>query len=96
MTQTIQEWAAEKGKLIQAYQDAILANKAACDKLSQLLKAKYGKWAGDMRYRPAETVEIAEAMKAHLTTSEQRQVAWLAYMAYKPTQNVRTEARDSQ
>jgi hypothetical protein len=79
MTTTIQDWAGRKASRIAAYQAANKAAQLADDKLSALLKAKYGKRAGDMRYRPAETVEIAEAMKTYLQASERRQNAWLAY-----------------
>lgn len=61
-----------------AYQLAIEAHMAADDHLRTLLQAKYGKRAGDMRYRPAETVEIADAMRAKLDASEMQQTTWLA------------------
>ena len=67
--------------LIEAYQAAIRAHQAADDHLSQLLQARYGKRAGDMRYRPAETVEIADAMRAKLDAGERQQQAWLQTMA---------------
>jgi hypothetical protein len=63
---------------VAAYQAANRAAQAACNNLSALLRAKYGKRAGDMRYRKPETVEIAEAMRAYLEASEARQAAWLA------------------
>lgn len=62
------------------YQRAIKTHQIADDKLSALLTAKYGKRAGDMRYRPAETVAIADAMKEKLQASEEQQTAWLATM----------------
>lgn len=65
---------------IARYQRAIKTHQIADDKLSALLTAKYGKWAGDMRYRPAETVAIADAMKEKLQASEEQQTAWLATM----------------
>ncbi len=65
---------------IATYQAAIKTHQIACDHLSRLLKAKYGKRAGDMRYRQAETVEIADAMRAKLDASEAQQNAWLATM----------------
>ena len=65
--------------LIKAYQAAITEHQTACSHLSALLTAKYGKRAGDMRYRSAETVEIAQAMRAKLEASERQQTAWLAY-----------------
>jgi len=64
--------------IIRAYQEAIKAHQAADDELSRLLIAKYGKRAGDMRYRPAETVEIGDAMRRKLDASEAQQTAWLA------------------
>lgn len=67
---------------IQAYQAAIKTAQAADDRLSALLRAKYGKRAGDMRYRKAETVEIAKAMREYLQASEARQAAWLATMGH--------------
>lgn len=76
---TIQRWAGRKLELIEAYQAAVQAHKAADVHLSALLTAKYGKRAGDMRYRKPETVEIAEAMRAKLNASEAQQTAWLAY-----------------
>ena len=66
--------------LIRTYQDANAHHLAVCAHLSTLLKARYGKRAGDMRYRPAETREIAEAMRAKLDASEATQIAWLATM----------------
>jgi hypothetical protein len=75
----IQDWAGRKAERIAEYQAAIKAAQIADDQLSALLQAKYGKRAGDMRYRPAETVEIANAMRAFLEASERRQTAWLAY-----------------
>lgn len=65
---------------INAYQSAIRANHLADSILSALLKAKYGKRAGDMRYRVAETVEIANAMRAKLEASAAQQTLWLATM----------------
>ena len=65
---------------ILAYQLAIREHQAADDRLSELLHAKYGKRAGDMRYKPAETVEIAEAMRAKLEAGERQQTTWLATM----------------
>ncbi len=65
-------------ELVHAYQTAINDAQAADEALSALLTAKYGKRAGDMRYKPAETVEIAQAMHAYLEASEARQKAWLA------------------
>lgn len=67
-------------EIVARYQAAIRANQAACDHLSRLLRAKYGKRAGTMRYKPAETVEIAEAMRAKLEASSAQQAAWLATM----------------
>ena len=69
-----------RNEIIGTYQSAIRANQLADSILSALLKAKYGKRAGDMRYRPAETVEIANAMRAKLEASEAQQTAWLATM----------------
>lgn len=66
--------------IIAEYQSAIRAAQEACDHLSHLLRAKYGKRAGDMRYRPAETIDIADAMRAYLHASDARQTAWLATM----------------
>lgn len=65
---------------IAAYQAAIKAHEATDTHLSALLTAKYGKRAGDMRYRAPETVEIANAMRANLAASEAQQTAWLATM----------------
>lgn len=65
---------------IATYQAANRAAQTADDRLSALLQAKYGTRAGDMRYRRAETVEIAEAMRAYLEASEARQNAWMATM----------------
>lgn len=65
---------------IRAYQDANKVAQSACDALSALLTAKYGKRAGDMRYRKPETVEIAQAMRAKLEADERKQTAWLATM----------------
>lgn len=62
------------------YQNAVMAAQTACDALSALLTARYGKRAGDMRYRKPETVEIANAMRVYLEASERRQTAWLATM----------------
>ena len=62
------------------YQETIKQHQTADDRLSALLEARYGKKRmGDMRYRPAETVEILEAMTAKLKASEAQQTAWLAY-----------------
>jgi hypothetical protein len=63
---------------VTTYQQTLKAAQEADTHLSTLLQAKYGKRAGDMRYRPAETVEIAQAMRAYLEASEARQTAWLA------------------
>lgn len=76
---SIQEWAARKHEAVTAYQAAIKAHQITDDTLSALLTAKYGKRAGDMRYRPAETMEIAQAMRAKLDASEAQQTLWLAY-----------------
>ena len=67
--------------VIRRYQDARRAQQDACDRLSALLRATYGKQAGDMRYRPAETREIGDAHTAYLQASEATQTAWLATMA---------------
>lgn len=67
--------------IIETYQAAVRAHQKADDALSALLKAKYGKRAGDMRYRASETVEIAQAMRAKLDASEAQQIAWLSTMA---------------
>jgi hypothetical protein len=80
---SIATWAGTKHELIEAYQATSKTAQAACTHLSTLLKAKYGKRAGDMRYQPAETVEIGEAMRAYLEASEARQTAWLAYLSYR-------------
>lgn len=69
---------------IERYQASNRVAQAADDALSTLLRAKYGKRAGDMRYRPAETVEIGGAMQAYLKASEAKQMAWLAYQRVKP------------
>lgn len=79
MDTTISKWAERKADAIYAYQAAIKIHQQADVHLTALLKAKYGKRAGDMRYRPAETVEIADAMLAKLAASERQQTAWLAY-----------------
>lgn len=65
---------------IARYQAAIKAHQAADDALSTLLRARYGKRAGDMRYRKPETMEIAEAMRAKLEAGEAQQIAWLKTM----------------
>lgn len=65
---------------IRAYSEARLQHQRADDLLSALLTAKYGKRAGDMRYRPAETMEIADAMRIKLAASAAQQTAWLATM----------------
>jgi len=70
-----------RDQAIHTYQATIKSAQQADDALSALLRAKYGKRAGDMRYRPAETVEIAQAMRAYLEASEARQTAWLALSA---------------
>jgi len=70
-----------KHEAVTTYQAAIKAHNAADDYLSKLLTAKYGKRAGDMRYRKPETREIAEAMAAKLAAGEAQQTAWLATMA---------------
>lgn len=70
-----------KADIIHAYQDAIRAHQEADDRLSALLRARYRKRAGDMRYQKPETVDIANAMHAKLEASERQQVAWLATMA---------------
>lgn len=69
-----------RNDIIATYQAAIKANREADQILSSLLKSKYGKMAGDMRYRRAETVEIADATKAKLEASEAQQTAWMATM----------------
>ena len=68
----------ERQTTTRRYQEAVRAAQAADDRLSALLHVKYGKRAGDMRYRPAETVEIGLAMMAYLEASDARQTAWLA------------------
>lgn len=65
---------------IARYQAAIKAHDAADAALSALLHARYGKRAGDMRYRKPETVEIADAMRAKLAAGEAQQKAWLETM----------------
>lgn len=60
------------------YHAAYCAAKDADDRLSTLLRAKYGKRAGDMRYRPAETEPIACAMRAFVAASDAQHAAWLA------------------
>lgn len=72
-----------RADVINRYRDARRVQQTACDHLSALLHAKYGKRAGDMRYRPAETREIGEAMTAYLQASEATQTAWLATMEGK-------------
>src|SRR6185312_11551363 len=60
----------EYARLVNVYQEAIRAHQAADEALSTLLRARYGKRAGDMRYRPAETPEIADAMRVKLAAGE--------------------------
>lgn len=67
-------------EIVKTYQAAIRAAQAADDRLSAVLRAQYGKRAGDMRYRKPETVEIADAMRAYYEASEAKQTAWLATM----------------
>ena len=71
---------ADRATLVACYQSSVKVAQVADEVLSVLLHAKYGKRAGDMRYRPAETVEIAQAMRDYLEASEARQTAWLAYV----------------
>jgi hypothetical protein len=62
------------------YQEAIKVAQAECTALSVLLIEKYGKRAGDMRYKPAETPEIAEAMRALLAANAVAHAAWCTYL----------------
>lgn len=59
------------------YRNANHVAQAADDHLSTLLHKAYGRAAGDMRYRAAQTPEIAEAMRAYQLASEARYSAWL-------------------
>lgn len=75
----IPTWAGRKLALIEAYQAATKVAMATDECLSLLLIVKYGKRAGDMRYRAPETTEIADAMQTKLHADAAQQAAWKAY-----------------
>lgn len=75
--------ALERSHVVQAYQVAIRLHQIADDRLSLLLVSRYGKRAGDMRYRPAETPAIADAMRAKVQAAEIQYAAWSAYQHYR-------------
>lgn len=66
-----------KEELWERYMIATRLQMEADQHLSHLLSDKYGKRAGDMRYAPAETSEIAAAMDRYKELGQMTHAAWL-------------------